>query len=151
MKEIFQLIRKWDMKGLFLAPTDNGLLQFFRYAFVGAIASVVDWAVLWLLETVGLHYLIAAVISFFAGLATNFFLSKLLVFNGQKARMNSIGEFISYAVIGAIGLGMTLGIMYVFTEWLHLHYMLSKIIATAIVLVWNYLARKIFVYGSKAK
>jgi len=149
VKEIFLLIRKWDMKGLFLEPTDNGLLQFFRYAFVGAIASVVDWGVLWVLEKIGLYYLIAAIISFFAGLATNFFLSKLLVFNGQKARMNSIGEFVSYAVIGAIGLGMTLGIMYVFTEWLHLYFLLSKIIATLIVLVWNYLARKIFVYGSK--
>ena len=28
-------------------------------------------------------------------------------------------------------------------------FLLSKIIATLIVLVWNYLARKIFVYGSK--
>lgn len=147
MKEIFQLIRKWDMKGLLIAPTDNGLIQFFRYAFVGGIAAVVDWAVLWGLESLGLHYLLSAVVSFFAGLATNFLLSKLLVFNGQKARVGNAGEFIAYAAIGAVGLLMTLGIMYVFTEWLHLYFMLSKIIATVIVLVWNFLARKLFIYG----
>lgn len=149
MKELFSLILKLDLRGLFLAPTTNGMIQFFRYAFVGGIASVVDWGVLWALESAGLHYLVATVFSFFAGLATNFILSKKLVFNAQSARVGSVGEFIGYAVIGAVGLGITLLIMYMLTDWLHMHFMISKIISTLIVLVWNFLARKLFIYTNK--
>lgn len=146
MSELISLIFKFDLEGLFLRPSTNGLIQFFRYAFVGAIASFVDWGVLWGVEWLGLHYLLAAIVSFFAGLATNFFLSKKLVFNAQKARVSSFLEFVSYGAIGAIGLLLTLGIMYALTEWAMFHFMISKIIATALVLIWNFLARKILLY-----
>jgi len=149
MKEILLLIFTGNFKRLLWTPTNNSLLQFFRYTFVGGIAAVVDCGALWILEMVGLHYLIAAFISFFAGLLTNYLLSKLLVFNGQVARMNSVGEFVSYAIIGVVGLVMTLVIMYIFTEWLHVYFMLSKIVSTFITLIWNYLARKYFVYSPK--
>ena len=146
MSELISLIFKFDLEGLFLRPSTNSLIQFFRYAFVGAIASFVDWGVLWSVEWLGLHYLLAAIVSFFAGLATNFFLSKKLVFNAQKARVSSFLEFVSYGAIGAIGLLLTLGIMYALTEWAMFHFMISKIIATALVLIWNFLARKILLY-----
>ena len=108
MSELISLMIRLDWKGLFLKPTDNGLLQFFRYAFVGGIASVVDWGVLWGVEKMGVYYLLAAVVSFFAGLLTNFLLSKKLVFHGETARVNSFVEFLAYGAIGAVGLLLTL-------------------------------------------
>lgn len=147
MKEFFELLRKFDVKGIFVTPTKNGFLQFFRYIFVGGIATVVDWGVLFALtELCGLYHLISAIIAFFAGLATNFLLSKLLVFKASEVRTSPVMEFVGYAVIGAIGLGMTELIMFLFTDHLALHYMLSKVIATFVVLIWNYLARKLIIY-----
>jgi len=145
MKELMKLILKFDLKGLFLEPNDSGMIQFFRYAFVGGIASVVDWGVLWLAEYAFAHYLVAAIISFFAGLTVNFVLSKILVFK-KETKMGTTWEYVSCAIIGGVGLLMTLGIMYALTEWIHFHFMLSKIIATAIVLIWNFFARKLLLY-----
>ncbi len=146
MEEFFELLKHFDFRGLFIKPTENGFLQFFRYAFVGGIATIIDWGVLFLLTQLGIYYLISAVFSFFAGLIVNFILSKLFVFSASKARIGKTGEFISYGLIGAIGLLLTMGIMYVLTDLLNIHYMLSKIIATAIVLAWNYIARKKTLY-----
>ena len=147
MKEFFELLKKFDLKGIFIEPTKNGFLQFFRYIFVGGIATVVDWGVLFLLtDFAEIHHLISAIIAFAAGLITNFLLSKALVFNGNEARVNPVMEFISYGVIGVVGLGITELIMFLITDCLHQHYMLSKVIATVIVLVWNYLARKLIIY-----
>lgn len=146
MEEFWILFKRLDLKGLFLQPTTNGFLQFFRYAFVGGFASLVDWGLLFLFETLGLHYLAAAVVGFVGGLVTNFLLSKKLVFQAEEARVQVGGEFIGYAVIGLIGLGITMMLMYLLTDLCHLYFMLSKIIATFIVLVWNYLARKILLY-----
>lgn len=147
MKEFFALVRRFDLKGIFLVPTKNGFLQFFRYVFVGGIATIVDWVTLFLLtDYLHIYHLISAVFSFVAGLITNFLLSKLLVFNANEAKVNPFMEFISYAAIGVIGLGITELIMFVFTNLWTVHYMISKMIATAIVLIWNYTARKTFVY-----
>lgn len=147
MNEFFGLLKKRDLKGIFINPTKNSFLQFFRYLFVGGIATIVDWGILFLLtDFVHLYHLVSAIIAFIAGLITNFFLSKLLVFKANEARVNPVMEFVSYAVIGVIGLGITELIMYLITNCWNIHYMISKIIATIIVLIWNYLARKLIVY-----
>ncbi|MBQ8539368.1 MAG: GtrA family protein [Ruminococcus sp.] len=147
MKEFFELLKKFDLKGLFITPTKNGFLQFFRYIFVGGIATIVDWGFLFVLtDFAHIHYLVSAIIAFVAGLITNFFLSKLLVFKANDARVNAIMEFVSYAIIGVIGLGITELILYFFTSFSSMHYMIAKAIATVVVLAWNYIARKLIVY-----
>jgi putative flippase GtrA len=147
MKEFFELLKQFDLKGIFLTPTKNGFLQFFRYIFVGGIATIVDWGVLFVLtDCVQIYHLISAVIAFVAGLLANFTLSKLLVFSGNEAKVNPLMEFVSYALIGIVGLGITELIMFLFTNFAQFHYMISKVIATVIVLAWNYIARKRIVY-----
>ena len=147
MKEFFHLLKRFDLKGIFLTPTKNGFLQFFRYLFVGGIATVVDWGVLFgLTELLDMNHLVSAIFAFVAGLATNFLLSKLLVFSANEARSGAFVEFLGYALIGVIGLGITELILYLFTNCMTLHYMLSKAIATGVVLAWNYLARKFLLY-----
>ena len=147
MKEFFELLKKFDIKGILITPTKNGFLQFVRYAFVGGIATVVDWGALFLLtEIAHIYHLVSAIIAFVAGLITNFLLSKLLVFNANEVKVNPTLEFISYGMIGVVGLGITEAILFLLTNCLSVHYMISKMIATVIVLAWNYLARKKILY-----
>ena len=148
MKELFQLMKNVDIKGLFIVPTQNGFLQFFRYAFIGGIATIIDWSTLFILtDIVSIHYLFSACFSFLVGLIVNFLLSKLMVFKAEEAKVNGVLEFVAYAIIGAVGLGLTELIMLGFTVFLKLHYMMSKVIATVMTLVWNYIARKRIIYS----
>ncbi|MBR5739320.1 MAG: GtrA family protein, partial [Lachnospiraceae bacterium] len=91
-------------------------------------------------------YLVAHVFSFIAGLITNFVLSKLLVFKANEAKVNPVLEFVGYAVIGLIGLGLSALIIFLLHGKLGLNNMVSKIISTLIILVWNYVARKLILY-----
>lgn len=146
MREILTLLKRFDIKALFFEPSNNGLLCFFRYAIVGGIATVVDWGVLCILTELGIFYLFSAVFGFFAGLIANYVLSKLFVFNGSETKVRRSTEFITYGVIGVIGLGATLGIMYLLTNLANIHYFITKMIATILVLLWNYFARKKLLY-----
>ena len=146
MKELMDLLLHLKLKDLFIRPTTNGMIQFFRYAFVGGIAALVDWAVLYALTRLGMHYLVSTVFAFVAGLAVNYLLSKKLVFSAEKSRVGRSAEFAVYAVVGVVGLGLTEAIMYLLTEKLGLYFMFSKIIATLVVLVWNYAGRKLILY-----
>ena len=131
------------LKRLFSEPTTQPFIQFFRYVFVGGCSFLVDAGVLWLCVHAGLHYLVGACFGFVAGLVCNFLLSRALVFRAQEARVGRLLEFAGYALIGLVGLGLTEALLYFFTEIVLLHYMLSKVIASAIVLFWNFFARKV--------
>jgi len=139
------------LKTLFTEPTARPLLQFFRYVFVGGCSFLVDAGVLWLCVHAGMHYLLAACFGFAAGLLCNFFLSRALVFRAQTARVGRALEFAGYALIGLIGLGLTEALLYLFTEIVRFHYMISKVIAAAVVLFWNFFARRILLYRDEPR
>ncbi len=144
MKELLGYISKMDIRNLFKTPTNNTFIQFFRYVFVGGVAFVADALTLFILEFIGIHYLIAAVFAFIAGLVCNFLLSKLLVF--QQSKTNVKIEFLIYGVIGLVGLGITELFMYLLTDVAGFYFMLSKIIVAIVVLIWNFIARKLILY-----
>lgn len=142
-------IRKlFNLKELFLAPTKNVKLQVFRALFVGGIVFIADAGLLWLLHLTGLHYLICAVFSFIVAVMLNYYLSIHFVFF-NKASFNKSGEIATYFVVSLVGLGLTVGLMWFFTEVAGLFFMLSKVIATLISFIWNFTARKVILYRER--
>lgn len=149
MKELFGYIFKLDIRKLFLEDSDNIFIQFFRYVFVGGIAFIVDWGSLYVIEKAGVNYLVAAIFAFIFGLVVNFILSKCFVFKAKEIDLRI--EFIAYAVIGVMGLCITEILMYTFTDVMGIYFMVSKLIAAILVLIWNFFARKIILYRGSAK
>lgn len=131
---------------LFYGSTDKLLVQFVRYFFVGGFAFVVDFGLLYILtEYARLHYLLSATLSFIAGLLVNYIISCLWVFNGSKFK-NRLVEFLFFAAIGVVGLALNDTLIWLFTDCIGTHYMFSKIVAAAIVYLWNFFARKYLVF-----
>jgi len=135
---------------LFLEKTDDMKIQFFRYLFVGGFAAVVNIGSLYLLkEFLHIYYLVANIAGFVLGLITNYLLSKWLVF-AKEDNMNGIIEFIIYAIIGVIGLGLDTLFIWLLTDKMQLYYMASKIVSTGLVFIWNFFARKaLYVIANK--
>ena len=130
----------------FLQPTNNSLIQLFRYCFVGGFAFIVDAGGLFVLtEYAGIYYLLSATISFILGLVVNYLLSTAWIFKKSKLS-NRWTEFLIYSVIGVVGLGLNTLFLWLFTDCLHIYYMLSKIITAALVMLWNFFARKIILF-----
>jgi putative flippase GtrA len=153
MKEFFSLLAKRDFKSLFYSKTDNIFIQFFRYCFVGGIATVVDWGASYLLFrfVFGGKYAVAAnVISFVLGLIVNYVLSTLWVFTGAGSE-NRLKEFLGFAAIGLVGLLLTAGITKLFELWLadrtSAYQILGKIVSTAAAFLWNFFARKYLLFN----
>lgn len=149
MKELFTLIFSFRFKELFFEKTENELIKFFRYAFVGGIAFVVDYLFFTLVCQAGESQLVtvlATIAGFAAGIITNFYLSKKFVFQEKSNAKSSYGEFIGYTVIGIVGCILNILLMLLATGALSVNRYIAKIIVALIVLVYNYAARKIILY-----
>lgn len=77
------------------------------------------------------------------GVTVNYFLSTHLAFAGMQARVSRQAELAVFLLISLLGLGLTELLMYLFTDKLGLHYMLSKAVAAVIVFLWNFFAKKV--------
>lgn len=132
---------------IFKEKTNNLLIQLFRYGFVGGTAFLVDYGLLYILTSWGhLHYLLSASLSFVAGLVVNYLISTVWVFNDSRIR-NKWTEFLVFSIIGVVGLGFTELLMWLFTDIIGFHYMISKLITAALVMLWNFFARRFVIFN----
>ena len=138
------------------------IMEFLRYVIVGGISAVVDMAVNYCLlfyvlkGTKGDAGLVAISVAagFIVGLAVNFILSNIFVFNDeeQKKKGKTASAFFIYAAVGVIGFILTeiltlLGTLVIGEGGVW--YLILTIFVKSVVLVWNYIGRKIFVYKGK--
>ncbi|MDO9693397.1 MAG: GtrA family protein [Candidatus Latescibacteria bacterium] len=128
--------------GLVRGATDSARIQFFRYGIVGGTAFLADFgSLIALKEIAGVHYLVAAALAFLVGLTVNYALSVRWVF--ATRRLDSRwAEFGVFGLIGLVGLGLNELVIWQCTETLGLHYLASKCVAAALVLFWNFSARR---------
>lgn len=118
--------------------------QLFKFGIVGVIAFAIDYGFLYLLtELIGINYLISSAISFSISVIFNYIASIKFVFDiGHKQTYKDVILFI---VLSIIGLLINQIIMFLGVENISLNYMITKIGATAIVMVYNFITRKIFI------
>jgi putative flippase GtrA len=130
------------------------IAEFIRYLLVGGLAFLVDFCVLVLFNRILLpdslpfRLYVATAAGFLAGLVFNYIFSLLFVFHSAKdsSKGRSAAAFLIFTLIGAVGLGLTELGMYLGVDVLYVNYMLVKIVVTGIVLLWNYLGRKILIF-----
>ena len=82
-------------------------------------------------------------ISFTASVIYNYILSVKWVFDVDKSN-DKKKEFLWFVVLSLIGLGLNQILMWAFVDGLCVFYMLAKIIVTAIVMIYNFVTRKLF-------
>lgn len=126
-----------------------------KFAVVGGSAFLVEYLVLILLTEFALPFLfpsftkgrcalIAAPVAFTVSTIYNYILSIKWVF---VKRTDTSGKqtFVIFVILSVIALGLNQLIMTIFIKHWNIHYMISKIVATAIVMVYNFISRKIFI------
>lgn len=130
----------------------NLIIQFFRYTIVGGVAFIVDFLTLSIVYKVilkGFRYglFVGTAVGFMVGTIVNYCLSKSIVFSKDTSRTkDTFFEFLLYTVIGLFGLFFTESGMYLGVDLLKCNYAITKTIVAGIVLLWNFLARRFFVY-----
>lgn len=121
------------------------LMQIIKFVFVGGTAFLIDYyLLLFLTNTMNINYVVSNVISFCVSVIYNYILSAFWVFemDKNKSKTQTFVVFIVLSVIGLLINTVVVFLLYDATKIFTLS--ISKIIATAIVMVYNFVSRKIF-------
>lgn len=117
--------------------------QLFVFGIVGVICFFVDYGFLLLFtEVCRLHVLLSTLLAFVIANVVNYFLSMKFVFE-RKENFNRFAEFLIFFLFSVIGLGLTELIMWLGTDILKWDYRWVKILATAIVMIFNFITKKL--------
>ncbi|MBR3161661.1 MAG: GtrA family protein [Bacilli bacterium] len=117
--------------------------QLLKFGIVGGIAFLIDFFVLYFCtDILNIHYLISSIISFTVSVIFNYILSVKWVFNVNNDNSKK-KNFIVFIVLSIIGLLINELIMYIMVDKFKIYYMLSKIVSTIVVMIFNFITRKI--------
>lgn len=133
------------------------LEQIFKFAIVGGISFVVDFLVYGVsCNVLGIHYIIAGLLGFTISVIVNYTLSMRFVFK-SKEDMRKDKEFVIFVVLSLIGMVLNSVILYICIDLIYMYWawlnqildieimnLAAKVIATGIVMVYNFVTRKIF-------
>ncbi len=116
------------------------LHEMFIFLVVGGICFIFELTLLFILvDYLHFHYLFSSALAFSVAVIINYILCKKFVFQVQN---KSRKAFILFVVTSIIGLSINQLCMWFLVEFLFWHYLLAKILATAIVTLWNYATKK---------
>ena len=117
-----------------------------RYSAGAAVAFVADLATLSVfVEALNVHYLAAATVGFMTGTLVLYWISVRHVFRYRRLK-DEREELAVFAAIGALGVLVNLGCMYVAVEVINLHYLAGKIGSAAVTFVTNFGLRRMMLF-----
>lgn len=120
------------------------ICQIIKFGGVGALCFVVDFGCLYLLtDCAHIDVLVSSAIAFTVSVVVNYYLSVRFVFTVDKDK-SKVKSFVLFIVFSVIGLILTEIIMSIGVNILLWNYLLVKVLATGIVMVFNFVTRKRF-------
>jgi putative flippase GtrA len=135
-----------------VVSSSKELGRFSRFLAVGAVGTLLDFSVLTMLKLLGLPMLLANSVSFTVGVINNYVLNRLWTFADVKEAewRRQLAQFTLVSLIGlatnnaiVLSLEGRLGTLLGQPE---LGYLPAKVIATCVVVFWNYFANRYWTF-----
>ncbi len=124
------------------------LTKFLRFGLVGLSGVVVDFGITWIAkEKLRLHKYVANSLGFCTATVSNYLLNKYWTFHaiGQQGMFFEFSKFLGFALFGLFINNLVLFLLH---GKMKLNFYLSKLIAIAIVSLWNFLGNYLYTFST---
>lgn len=125
---------------------DSFVLKFLRFGVVGFSGLFVDFGITWLLkELARWQKYLSNAIGFMAAASSNYMLNRWWTF--QSTNPNVVIEYTGFIFIAVLGLVINTLILWILVSRVRMNFYLSKVFATAVVMLWNFVANLVFTFN----
>lgn len=122
------------------------LWKFLKFGVVGFSGVFVDFGITWLCrEKIKLNQYLANSTGFLCAVVSNYILNRIWTFH--SADPSVMMQFSKFLLASLIGLAINNGIIYLLNEKGKINFYVAKLIATAVVTVWNFWANYTFTFN----
>ncbi|MFC1710782.1 GtrA family protein [Nanoarchaeota archaeon] len=120
--------------------------QLIKASLFGGLGVYIHIAILFVLtEFFGVYYLISGGIGFIVGSTNNYFVNKRFTFN-EKVSDRVFAKYLKFIIVSISALIISLGILYVFTEFVKVYYVISQLIANIIAFLIVFVISKFWIF-----
>ncbi len=120
--------------------------QFLSFLVCGGIATIFDWSIFYVAAyVVKWNYMLAVTLSYITGSTINYVLNRNITFDNKY---NNIPlQFLVFLTIASSALLLTYLLMIIFVQYINFGKMISRMIITAIIMLYNYNFHRFFTFG----
>lgn len=125
--------------------------QFLKFSLVGLSNTILSYVVFSILVLLGLHYLIANVISFFVGVSNAFYWSNKYVFKKGKGENRGILPSLikTFFAYGFTGLLLNSFLLWVLIERYDIYSLIAQILCLVITVPLNFILNKFWSFKTE--
>ena len=128
-----------------LIAMNDLIIKFFKFGVVGATGVGVDFGITWLCkEKLKINKYAANSTGFMCAVVSNYLLNRVWTFHSADPEIAT--QFSKFLLASLVGLGINNGIIYLLNERLGMKFYTSKLIATGVVMLWNFWANYTFTF-----
>jgi putative flippase GtrA len=115
------------------------IYEFIKFAVVGTSGLIIDFETTYVLkEKARVFRYLASSAGFILAASSNYILNRLWTFHSTNPQI--FFEYSTFIIISVIGLGINNTILWIFSDKWKQNFYLSKLIATVLTIIWNFLA-----------
>ena len=127
--------------------TKELIIKFLKFCVVGVIGTAVDFGVTALCkEALKIQKYIANGIGFAIAASGNYLINRNWTFVDSKSPDHIAAEYITFMIVSVIGLGINTLTLYLVSKKWKKGFYFSKIVATAITMIWNFFANLLITF-----
>lgn len=117
-----------------------------RYIISGGTAAVINLVALRIfVEVFNIWYIYSAIYSFLIAFCVSFTLQKFWTFNDRQTHKIKSQTTI-YFLVSVTNLGVNTLLMYIFVDFVHIHYFLSQILSSGLLAISSYFIYSLFIF-----
>ena len=141
MTKIINVIKKHQKK----------LRPLFFFAFSGACALVIDTLILWLLVSLGVHYIIARIPAILIAIMVTFLINRHTTFKHRPSPLPFHKAYIRYLLLSWLGVCVNAIAYIIAVTGFNIHYLLAVTLATLASMSLNFITYRQFVFSGSSQ
>lgn len=126
---------------------DREFDRVFKFVCVGILNTLLNWIIFIFLNDKGVYYIISNIIAYTIATVHSYLWNYMWVFKYKGSNQKETAS--KFVILNLMGLSINTLIMFILVDKINISKIVAIIITTAIVMVFNYILNKIWVFRRK--
>jgi len=125
---------------------NKAIRQFLSFSIIGVLNTAVDIAVYWLLLQLSVVYVLANIAAYAAGMLNSFIWNRAINFRTKQREKHAFDVILRFVLWNLLSLLLSSLLITLLIEGLQWHELWSKLVATACIVVFQFIGMKKWVF-----